>query len=97
VNDDITLRALQDYIKNKDHHPELKHAYFLKLAEEVGELADVIRKNRRATTTMIKETIEEELYDVLYYTAALANCYSIDLTRCFQLKEELNQQKYRRE
>lgn len=35
----ITISELQRYIKEKDHHPDLKKDYFLKLSEEVGELA----------------------------------------------------------
>lgn len=36
--------------------------------EEVGELAEVIRKNKRIKEKgTIKGTIEEELSDVLYY------------------------------
>lgn len=95
MTETITLSELQAYIKAKDFQPALKHAYFLKLVEEVGELADVIRKDRRlAASETIKGTVEEELYDVLYYTIALANVYDIDLTRCFDLKEELNRKKY---
>ena len=44
----------------------------------------------------IKGTIEEELYDVLYYTICLANMYNIDLEKCAILKEELNKNKYNR-
>ena len=44
----------------------------------------------------IKGTIEEELYDVLYYTIYLANLYGIDLTQCAMLKEKLNSEKYGR-
>ncbi len=42
----------------------------------------------------IKDSIEEELYDVLYYVCALANCYDIDLERCHKLKSELNERKW---
>lgn len=95
--DGVTLRGLQAYIKEKDFRPELKQGYFLKLIEEVGELAEVIRKDRRLTEGGgIKGTIEEELYDVLYYVAALANVYEVDLERCAMLKEELNNRKYGR-
>lgn len=93
----VTLRGLQAYIRGKDHRPEIKQAYFLKLIEEVGELAEVIRKDRRLEEVGgIKGTVEEELYDVLYYVAALANVYDIDLERCHRLKEELNDRKYGR-
>lgn len=91
----LTIRELQDYIKNFDHQPEKKNDYFLKLVEEVGELADVLRKGKRLSRDgHIKGTIEEELYDVLYYVAALANIHDIDLEQCFHLKEQINREKY---
>ena len=42
----------------------------------------------------IKDSIEEELYEVLYYVCALANCYDIDLENCHELKSELNERKW---
>jgi NTP pyrophosphatase (non-canonical NTP hydrolase) len=95
VKQDLTLRELQQYIKQTDHDPNNKHHYFYKLIEETGELSEVLRKNKRlADSGNIKETIEEELYDVLYYVAALANVYDIDLQECFRLKEEINKVKW---
>ena len=35
----ISIAYLQSYIKSKEYHPELVKDYFLKLAEETGELA----------------------------------------------------------
>ncbi len=91
----MTLGELQAYIKAKDFKPELKQGYFLKLVEEVGELAEMIRKERRlADTGEIKGTIDEELYDVIYYAVALANVYGVDLEEAFRLKEAVNAQKY---
>jgi NTP pyrophosphatase (non-canonical NTP hydrolase) len=92
----ITLSDLQQYIRNKDYRPESRQAYFLKLVEEMGELSEVIRKDKRlGPDGRIKGTIEEELYDVLYYVVALANLYDIDLERCFHLKEAINREKYK--
>lgn len=99
---DLTIKKLQNYIKSKDHDPKLKHAYFMKLVEEVGEVGRVIMKNdfkggkfRLTHTGNIKDTLEEELYDVIYYVVALANVYDIDLEKCFYLKEEINKKKYK--
>jgi hypothetical protein len=39
----ITIKYLQEYLKAKDHNPELKHKVFLKLSEEIGELAKATR------------------------------------------------------
>lgn len=90
----MEVSELQKYIKDKDYKPELKEKYFLKLIEEVGELSEVIRKDLRMKDGQIKGTIEEELYDVLYYICALANVYDIDLETCYPLKEALNREKW---
>lgn len=92
-----TIKYLQNYIRAKDNHPELKKDYFLKLSEEVGELAKAMRKDLRPTTGGIKETIDEELWDVVYYALAIANCYGIDLEQVIAEKEALNQEKYHTE
>jgi NTP pyrophosphatase (non-canonical NTP hydrolase) len=92
----ITIQYLQQYIKAKDFKPELKEGYFMKLIEEVGELAEVIRKNQRYQgddNKTIKGTLEEELYDVLYYVIALANVFDVDLEECYRLKEEINKER----
>ena len=92
----ITIKYLQQYIKAKDFKPELREGYFMKLVEEVGELAEVISKNQRYLgdgNKIIKGTIEEELYDVLYYVIALANVFNIELEECCRLKEEINKER----
>ena len=87
----ITIKKLQEYIKNKDHKPGMEYGYFLKLVEEIGELAEVIRKgNKLGEDNDIKGTIDEELYDVLYYVLALANLYNVDLEKSCLLKEKIN-------
>ena len=93
----LTISKLQAYIKEQDYMPELKYEYFLKLAEEVGELSRAMRKNATpASVAFFKGTIEEELYDVLYYVLAIANCYDIDVEKWVFIKEKLNDEKYSR-
>lgn len=95
----LTIRKMQKYLKEKYKRtkPEdIKNTqrYFLKLIEEIGELAEVIRKDQRMVDNNIKGTIEEELSDVLYYVLMIANTYDIDLEDCFRKKEELNRTRY---
>jgi len=93
-NKNITIRELQEYIKSKDYQPGLEHGYFMKLVEEIGELAEIIRKDKRlGEDDDIKGTIEEELYDVLYYVLALANLYDVDLEKSCLLKEGINKKR----
>ena len=90
-----TLKYLQNYIKSKDYKPESIKDYFLKLSEEVGELANAIRKNQlKKEGESIKGTINEELWDVIYYALALANCYDIDIESTIKEKEDINNAKY---
>lgn len=98
MEEDLTIRKLQDCIKNIDHKNNSNDKYMLKLMEEVGELAEVIRKDKRMEKGQtIKGTIEEELQDVLYYIFCLANINDIDLQECIYLKEKLNCEKYNRQ
>ena len=93
----LTISKLQAYIKEHDYKPELKKEYFLKLAEEVGELSRAMRKNiTPASEANIKGTIEEELYDIIYYVLAIANCYDIDIEKWIYIKEKINDEKYSR-
>ena len=93
----ISISQLQKYIKEQDYNPELKQGYFLKLAEEVGELSRAIRKNATpATESTLKGTIEEEICDVIYYALAIANCYDIDVCKWIYIKEKINDEKYNR-
>ncbi|MGI6189632.1 MAG: MazG nucleotide pyrophosphohydrolase domain-containing protein [Caldicoprobacteraceae bacterium] len=91
----ITIKYLQEYIKSKDYNPGAEKDYFLKLTVEVGELAGAMRKNLRPVDkNQVKETIEEELWDVIYYAIALANCYDIVLEQVIPNKENTNNEKY---
>ena len=95
MSEGITIRYLQEYIRARDYHEDPGHEFFLKLAEEVGELSRAIRKNARAEDMdHIKGTIEEELWDVIYYTLAPANLYDVDLEKVIPAKEKLNDEKY---
>ncbi len=90
-----SVKYLQNYIKEKDYKPELNREYFLKLSEEVGELSKAMRKGvLYKNTDSIKGTIDEEIWDVIYYTLAIANCYDIDVESTIKAKEKINNKKY---
>lgn len=90
-----TVKYLQHYIKQKDYHPECLKDYFLKLAEEVGELSRAMRKGQKAPNyEEIKGTIDEELWDVVYYAIAIANLYDVDLEEVIKAKVKMNQDRY---
>lgn len=91
----ISIAYLQSYIKSKDHCPEQVLGYFLKLAEETGELARAMNKSLRPRAPgEIRDTVDEELWDVIYYALAIANCYGIDMEAVIPRKEALNNVRY---
>ena len=108
---DMTLKEIQFLIKHiekgslekvqdnrsKAEKKENSQRLVLKLIEEFGELAENIRKNLRYKGDNIKGTIEEELFDIFYYIAAIANDYGIDLEDIFYIKDKVNIVKYKRE
>ncbi len=95
MNGKTNIKYLQSYIKQKDYKPEMLKDYFFKLAEEVGELSRAMRKNFKAQTSEeIKGTIDEELWDIIYYAIAIANLYDIDLEYVIKTKEKMNQTRY---
>jgi NTP pyrophosphatase (non-canonical NTP hydrolase) len=55
----------------------------------------VIRKGKptNSQSDTIKGTIDEELYDVIYYCLALANIYDIDIEQAISLKEVINKER----
>lgn len=90
-----TIKYLQSYIKQKDFKPELLNDYFMKLSEEVGELSRAIRKGLKAQDPDdISGTIDEELWDVIYYSIAIANIYDIDLEHVIKRKSQISENKY---
>ena len=69
---ELTIKDLQDYLFEKYHKGGTTTGFFMKLVEEVGEVAEAInhidgRKLIDGTTSL-----EHELADVLHYTIAIA-------------------------
>jgi len=90
-----SIKYLQTYIRQKDYHPELKKDYFLKLTEEVGELASAMRNDAKAPDMAhLVGSIDEELWDVMYYALAIANLYDIDMEQVIKAKAALSESRY---
>ena len=96
MDGNITIKYLQKYLKATDagDYPVRKD-WFVKLSEEVGELARAIRSDATAENTgSLKGSVDEEIWDVIYYAIGLANCYGIDLEDVIPKKFALSAEKY---
>ena len=91
----ITIKYMQDYLRSKMLITDNKELLFVKLSEEVGELAAAMLRNPdRATETNIKGTVEEELCDVISLCLYIANSYEIDLEKWIPIKEKLHNERW---
>jgi len=94
----ITIGYMQDYIRKKQNQRDNyePRKMYIKLSEEMGELARVmIRGEKHAQSEdAFKDTVEEELCDVLYYTLKLANALGVELERWIPAKERYNSSRY---
>lgn len=89
----VTLEKLQKYVAKRDNKKNKKMDYFMKFIEEVGELSEMIKKDKRLDpederAKAIKNTLDEEIADVLYYLVVLANINEVDLEDAFIRKME---------
>lgn len=93
-----SIRYLQDYLREKDYNKcriEEVSTYYYKLSEEMGELAKAMMHDwQRKPGADLKGTIDEELWDVMYYVLCLANCYGVDLEATIKEKEDYNNKRY---
>lgn len=91
----LTIKELQDHIKQIDFKPDKHHEVVLKLFEEVGELSVEMRKvSEQGMTEENNKNIKYELYDVMHYVTHIANIYGIDLEEAIIEKDEINAKRY---
>ena len=78
----ISVKDYEDYLYDhyKDHG--IDTSLFMKLVEEVGEVAEVLNKRdgRKASNSDdLKAQLANELVDVIHYAFAIASLNQIDL------------------
>lgn len=93
----VTIRDYEDYLYDhyKDHG--IDSSLFMKLVEEVGEVAEVLnrRDGRKATGHEdLKTQLANELVDVVHYAVAIASLNGIDLNDVILEKDRKASVKY---
>ena len=80
---DLTFRQLQAYLLEHYQQSRTEEGLFIKLVEEVGEVAEVLngRSGRKEGVQDSNEELAKELADVIHYTIAIAAVNDIDLEK----------------
>lgn len=93
----ITIEALQAYLADRYCGWATEQSMFMKLVEEMGEVAEVLNKRagRKASQENdLQEQLGIELVDMIHYIVAIAAINDIDLTSLMIQKDKVASVKY---
>lgn len=90
----LTFHELQSYLALKYKEGRTSTALFMKLVEEIGEVAEVINQLEGRKESTENASLEKELVDVIHYAVAIASINQIDLTKAIIDKDKQAAMKY---
>lgn len=93
----VTIEALESYLYQRYGGWGNEQGLFMKLVEEIGEVAEVLNKRtgrKAADGTDLQEELGKELADVIHYTVAIAAVNGLDLNRIILEKDKTASIKY---
>lgn len=96
----ITIEALQAYLSDRYDGWANEQGLFMKLVEEIGEVAEVLNKRagRKASDESdLQRELGTELADMLHYIVAIAAINKIDLNDIILQKDRTASIKYHHE
>ena len=93
----VNIKDMQDYLADRYGGWATEQNMFLKLTEELGEVAEVVNKRsgcKPTGETDLKEQLGSELADMLHYIVAIAAINDIDLENAVIEKDRTASLKY---
>ena len=93
----LTFESLQAYLAGHYCGWANEQSMFMKLVEEIGEVAEVLNKKagRKASSEQdLQEQLGVELADMIHYIVAIAALNDIDLTKTIIEKDKTAAVKY---
>lgn len=93
----ITVEELEIYLSELYAGEATDQGLFMKLVEEIGEVAEVLNKltgRKKAGSENLKEQLGNELADVIHYAVAIAAVNHLDLNQIILAKDKQASLKY---
>lgn len=93
----ITIDNFENYLSDRYSGWANEQGLFLKLVEELGEVAEVINMrsgSKKATDADLQKELGIELADMIHYIVAIAAINNIDLTSVILEKDRMASIKY---
>ncbi|MGN0443515.1 MAG: MazG nucleotide pyrophosphohydrolase domain-containing protein [Acutalibacteraceae bacterium] len=97
---DITIEKLQAYLSDRYGGRADEQSMFMKLVEEIGEVAEVLNKRagrKSSDGSNLQEELGTELADMLHYIVAIAAINKINLSDIVLQKDRVASLKYNHE
>ncbi len=94
---EITINDLEAYLADRYCRWANEQGMFMKLVEEIGEVAEVLNKKagRKSTDESdLQEQLGIELADMIHYIVAIAALNDIDLNKTILEKDKVASVKY---
>ncbi|MCM3710213.1 MazG nucleotide pyrophosphohydrolase domain-containing protein [Sporosarcina luteola] len=92
--DQLTFQAYQSYLTLKYKEGRTSSGLFMKLVEEIGEVAEVLNQIEGRKSVSSDTSLERELVDVIHYALAIASINQIDLSIAILEKDKQAAVKY---
>ena len=96
----ISIADYEDYLYDHYKNHGIDTSLFMKLVEEVGEVAEVLNKRdgrKESGSEDLKAELAGELVDVIHYAFAIASLNGIDLNDVILEKDRKASVKYHHE
>ncbi len=94
---EYTIKDYQDYLYDHYKNHGIDSSLFMKLVEEVGEVAEVMNKRdgrKAGNTADVKNQLANELADVIHYAVAIGALNGIDISDAVLEKDRKAAVKY---
>ncbi|CAM3466668.1 MazG nucleotide pyrophosphohydrolase domain-containing protein [Erysipelothrix anatis] len=95
MKESVSIHDYQNYLKQKYEDAIHTQALFMKLVEEIGEVAEAINKKTGRKHDDGESSLAEELVDVVHYAIAIAAVNDIDFEKTLLEKDKQASQKYK--
>lgn len=96
----ITVEELEAYLSSLYHGRVTDQGLFMKLVEEIGEVAEILNKlagRKAADSDDLKAQLGKELADVIHYAVAIGAVNDLDLNGIILEKDKAASLKYHHE
>lgn len=94
---EVTINALEAYLHRQYGGRANEQSLFMKLVEEIGEVAEVLNKRtgrKSSDGTDLRSELGKELADVIHYAVAIAAVNDLDLNDIIISKDRQASIKY---